>query len=221
MEDFGETGPVHETQQEQLAAAPDVGHADPLIDEAADLASQLLRNDPERLAHSSRVADQAEALAVTVAPEDRAVLVSAAWLHDIGYSLSVRQTGFHPVDGARHLRRLGWPTLVQDLVAHHSGSRFVAAVRGLEPLLVEFSFEENELSDALTVADQTVGRGGRLMTVDERMADMLRRHGADSPNGLAHAQREPYLIAAARRVASRLEDQGRPPRHPILLAHPH
>jgi len=220
MEDIRETRPADGTQQEQPEAARGLGDTGSLVDQAADLASQLLRNDPERLAHSSSVADQAEVLAVTVAPKDQAALVSAAWLHDIGYSESLQQTGFHPVDGARHLRRLGWPTLVQDLVAHHSGSRFVATVRGLEPLLAEFVFKEDELSDALTVADQTVGGGGRLVTVEERMADMLGRHGRDSPNALAHGQREPYLMAAARRVTSRLEDQGQPPAHPIVLAHP-
>jgi hypothetical protein len=46
------------------------------------------------------------------------------------------------------------------------------------------------------------------MTVDERMSDMLRRHGPNSPNALAHPQREPYIRAAATRVAARLERRG-------------
>ena len=191
---------------------------DPLVAAAAELARHLLSGDRERLAHSASVAERAADLAPSVPAGQRARLVSASWLHDIGYSLAVRQTGFHPVDGARHLRREGWSPEVYDLVAHHSGSRFVARARALEPDLTDFAFVEDALSDALTVADQTVGPGGRPMTVEERMADMLRRHGPDSPNALAHGYREPYLRAAARRVAARLEEQGVPrDRHRILV----
>ena len=43
------------------------------------------------------------------------------------------------------------------------------------------------------------------MTTEERMRDMLQRHEPDSANALAHPQREPYLRAAAARVAERLE----------------
>ena len=132
-------------------------------------------------------------------------------LHDIGYSEAVQQTGFHPVDGARYLRLSGWPPAVCDAVAHHSGSRYVALVRRLEPDLAEFSFAEDEVSDALTVADQTVGPGGVPMAIHVRIADLLRRHGPDSPNALAHARRGPYLLATAKRVAERLSSQGIPP----------
>lgn len=94
----------------------------------------------------------------------------------------------------------------------------MARVRQLEPSLDEFGFCEDALSDALTVADQTVGPGGRQMTVEERMADMLSRHGDASPNALAHARRQPYLVAAARRVAARLQERGEAPqRHRLLL----
>ena len=57
--------------------------------------------------------------------------MAAAWLHDIGYAPGLQQTGFHPIDGALHLRSAGWPDAMCDLVAHHSGSRFVAAARHL------------------------------------------------------------------------------------------
>ena len=73
---------------------------------------------------------------------------------------------------------------------------------------MEFPFAEDEVSDALTTADQTVGPGGGAMRITERIADMLLRHGPDSPNALAHARREPYLLAAAHRVAARLSSQG-------------
>ena len=89
----------------------------------------------------------------------------AAWLHDIGYAPGLKQTGFHPLDWAQHLRATGLPELVCGLVAHHSGSRFVAQTRGLDNALTKFDHRE---SDALTTADQTIGRHGQLMTVSER-----------------------------------------------------
>jgi hypothetical protein len=46
------------------------------------------------------------------------------------------------------------------------------------------------------------------MTVEERMSDMLKRHGPNSPNALAHPLRERYIRAAATRVAERIEYRG-------------
>ena len=46
------------------------------------------------------------------------------------------------------------------------------------------------------------------MTVPKRLADMLARHGPDSPNARAHPQRQPYLLGAAARVVRRLEHAG-------------
>lgn len=202
---------------------PAAGPVDPalqtpqVVDAAADLAEYLLGRHPERLAHSEAVAARARLLTAAVSPEAAPFLVAAAWLHDIGYTAEVRRTGFHPVDGAEYLRHAGWPQAMSDLVAHHSGSRFVATARDLDAELASFTFVEDELTDALTVADQTAGPQGRQMTVEERMADMLARHGPESPNARAHPARRPYLLAAARRVAGRLEAAGVPAhRHHIF-----
>jgi hypothetical protein len=179
-----------------------------LVDQAADLTRYILAGNPERLRHSEAVAARAQLLTAAVEDDQAPFLVASAWLHDIGYAVGLRDTGFHPLDGARHLRAAGWPQPLCDLVAHHSGSRFVATRRRLDEEIGEFTFQQDMLSDALTVADQTAGPYGRPMTVDERIRDMLDRHGPDSPNVRAHARREPYLRGAARRVAFRLEAVG-------------
>jgi putative nucleotidyltransferase with HDIG domain len=179
-----------------------------LIPEARDLVGRILEEDPERLHHSAGVAARAQALLATVPPSAAETLVAAAWLHDIGYGSQLRESGFHPLDGARYLRREGWPEAVCDLVAHHSGSRFVARVRGLDDRLSEFNFVEDALSDALTVADNTTGPNGMLMTLDERLRDKLKRHGSESPNARANPERDDYIRAAARRVADRLAAVG-------------
>jgi hypothetical protein len=136
------------------------------------------------------------------------LLVAAAWLHDVGYAPELRDTGFHPLDGARYLRGIGWTQAICNLVAHHSGARFVARILDLERQLARYRFSPDAVSDALTVADQTTGLHGEPVTVEQRMSDMLRRHGPDSANALAHPQREPYLRRAAARVTERLERFG-------------
>ena len=196
----------HHLQAEKNAIQTDERLQNPqMVAIAADLTQHILDSDPDRLAHSKAAARRAEFLTLTVEPECAALLVAAAWLHDIGYAPRLRDTGFHPIDGARHLQIIGWPPAICNLVAHHSGARFVASILHLDRQLEAYPFSQDAMSDALTVADQTIGPKGQAMTLDERMSDMLKRHGPDSPNALAHPQREPYIRAAAMRVAARLE----------------
>jgi putative nucleotidyltransferase with HDIG domain len=177
-----------------------------LIRDARDLAQTLLESNPERWRHTAGVARRAEAAAVTLTDSDDAeTLIAAAWLHDIGYAAPLRRTGFHPLDGARHLDRSGWPPRLVALVAHHSDARSVARLQGLSAELSAYPREESPVADALTYADQTVGPDGRSMTLAERFADMLHRHGPNSPNAVAHPVREPTLRAAVDRVQRRLQ----------------
>jgi hypothetical protein len=72
----------------------------------------------------------------------------------------------------------------------------------------EFEFEDSEVSDALTYADQTVGPHGRPMTMEYRI------RGGDHPPrprlpkrasaSRARVERVPYLLAVANRVEGRL-----------------
>jgi putative nucleotidyltransferase with HDIG domain len=179
-----------------------------LVPRARRLAKRLLRKPlRERWQHTQGVAARAAEVAVTVPPADRPVLVAAAWLHDIGYSPMIRRTGFHPLDGALYLRRRRWDPRVVALVAHHSGARFVPVERGFADLMAHFEFEDSPVADALTYADQTVGPGGRRMTVTYRIAEAIARHGPDSPNARARVDRVPYLLAVAERVEARLSSK--------------
>lgn len=176
-----------------------------LIAKARGLAKKLLRKElPERWLHTQGVASRAAEFATTVAPEDRSVLIAAAWLHDIGYASAVQDTGFHPLDGGLYLLEDGWDDRLAALVAHHSGARFVPVERGFGLMMAEFDFEDDAVSDALTYADQTVGPNGRRMTVPYRIAEAITRHGPDSPNARARVDRVPYLLAVADRVEQRL-----------------
>jgi putative nucleotidyltransferase with HDIG domain len=177
------------------------------VEHAEELVRTLLSLQEERWLHTVGVANRARFFARTVPSADRDLLVAAAWLHDIGYAPEVIDTGFHSLDGARYLDRMGWPSRLTSLVAHHSGARFVAEVRGLGSLMASYPVEISAVSDALTYADQTVGPHGRTYTVESRMAEMLDRHGPGSPQAQAHRARGPYLLNVANRVRQRLFEQ--------------
>ena len=72
-----------------------------------------------------------------VVPEHAAAVVeAAAWLHDIGYASPLVDSGFHPLDGARYLRRIGFgDRLLWTLVAHHTCALVEAEERGLADIL--------------------------------------------------------------------------------------
>jgi putative nucleotidyltransferase with HDIG domain len=176
-----------------------------LLAEAALLAAELLEADPQRYRHTLGVAARASFLTAAVEVEDAATLIAAAWLHDIGYATSLRQTGFHSIDGALYLDRLGWPAEISGLVAHHSGSRFLASALGLDSDMERYDFVANALSDALTIADQSTGPRGELMGIEQRLRDQLVRHGPDSCYAEALPQRGPYIRSCATRVVARLD----------------
>ncbi len=175
-----------------------------LVHDARALAETILADLPERWRHTVGVARRADQLAPTVGPGQADVLVASAWLHDIGYAAALRDTGFHPLDGARFLYAGGWSLRIAGLVAHHSEAMSVARVHGLAGELAWFPRERSAVADALVYADQTVGPHGVSMTVEQRLAEMLRRHGPGSPHAVAHQQREPRLRGAVRRVEHRL-----------------
>jgi putative nucleotidyltransferase with HDIG domain len=186
-----------------------VGVRDVDPDQARELAGGLLLGLPDRWRHTIAVARRAKELADAVDPGDREVLSAAAWLHDVGYSAGVADTGFHPLDGARFLDNRGWPPRLCALVAHHSGARFVARPLRLDLLLRTYRDEGSPVTDALAYAYQTVGARGEPLPIVECLADMLRRHGPGSPQAAAHHVRAPYLLAAAERVEQRLRAGGR------------
>ena len=178
-----------------------------VADRARELAEQLLAGSDGRWRHTEAVAGSAARVAAAVAEVDRPLLIAAAWLHDLGYAVPEQRFAFHPLDGAWYLQERDWPPGIVGLVAHHSGARFVAAVRGLSAPMRSFDsarYARGPLADALTYADQTTGPDGQAMTVEGRLADMLRRHGPESPNARAHARRAPAIRAAVRRTEQRL-----------------
>lgn len=73
----------------------------------------------------------AQRLSVTVPPAERDALLVAVWLHDIGYSAQVRDTGVHGLDGARYLDRHG-PDSPQARVHRLRGPHLLAVAERVE-----------------------------------------------------------------------------------------
>jgi HD superfamily phosphodiesterase len=145
---------------------------------AAATMRSLLAGDPSRRRHSSGVAARAVRLSTELAADDRKALVAAAWLHDIGHALSAQCTGLHALDGAHHL--VGqFPRRTVSLVAHHSGARFEADLRGLTLELGAFEEERSLVADLLTYCDMTVGPNGERTGLASRVAEVENRYGAD------------------------------------------
>jgi putative nucleotidyltransferase with HDIG domain len=178
-------------------AAPEAARAE---------AARLLGTETARWRHTLAVATRAGQVApVLLLPDEADLLVCAAWLHDIGYAPPVAITGFHPLDGARHLRAVGAPERLCQLVANHTAARVEAGARGLaDELGGEFPAESSDVADALTYADMTVGPDGQGMTVERRLEEILRRYpkGDVVHESIRSASRE--LVATVRRVELRL-----------------
>lgn len=176
---------------------------------AADMAASLLAKMEDRLAHSRMVAEQAWRARHLVDARWGAVLVDAAWLHDVGYSPAAADTGFHPLDGARWLRGEGWPDDLCRLVAWHTEALTEARLRGLEDALIaEFEQPPGLPLAILSWADLTSSPDGRRCTVTSRLNGILRRYPRESVVHRAIVEATPDLLTAVSEVESALGDGG-------------
>jgi hypothetical protein len=158
---------------------------------SAGYAEELLAPLGDRWAHVQGVVRQAQAVAAILPAEEREVLVAAAYLHDLGYAPALAETGFHALDGGRHLRALGYERLA-GLLAYHSGARCEAELRRLAAELAEFVDEASATSMALTYCDMTTGPAGEVITYEERLAGVERRYGIEHvvARSVRHARAE-------------------------------
>ncbi|RDD85522.1 HDIG domain-containing metalloprotein [Streptomyces parvulus] len=171
---------------------------------AAELSESLLPQLGNRWLHTQAVAARAQEATAAVSKADRDLLVAAAWLHDIGYAPELRDTGFHPLDGARHLESLGAPARLVALVAHHSGAVYEAEQRCLSEELAVYEREDSAVLDALIFADMTTGPAGQSFEFDQRIDEILVRYepGSEVHNAISRAR--PYLGAAVERTKRRM-----------------
>lgn len=169
-------------------------------------AERLLGPTSDRLLHVAGVARSAERARGAVPTPDHELLITAAWLHDIGYAVEATATGFHPLDGARHLRLIGAPDRLCRLVAHHSGSDIEATARGLAGALHrEFPREQSAVADALTYADMTTGPLGQELAVEDRLTEILQRYPENDVVHQSILRAAPEIVATVYRVEQQLQ----------------
>ncbi|WP_280254941.1 HD domain-containing protein [Nocardia wallacei] len=175
-----------------------------LVSDARILAEARLAEDlPRRWRHVSGVARQGTRIAPALGAEGE-TLIAACWLHDIGYAPPLATTKFHPLDGAVYLRSLGWGDRIVSLVARHSCAIREARMRGLDRELSVFADEDSLLRDALWYCDMTTGPDGELLTIDQRIAEILSRYGAGTLVYEFINEARAELSAAVQRTESRI-----------------
>jgi putative nucleotidyltransferase with HDIG domain len=185
-----------------------------MIESAHGIAESLLANDlPRRWAHTGGVATRATELADLMGDE-AGLLHAAALLHDIGYAPQLAATGFHPLDGARYLRKTAvFDERLVSLVAHHSFALVEAELRGLRTEL-ESEFpqrsEDRLLTDALLFCDMTTTPNGTRTTSWARVDEITSRYGADSLVGRFIRLAAPGIHATVERVQARAAAGGIP-----------
>ena len=163
---------------------------------------------PRRWAHCQGVARQAGVIG-RVLGDQVAGVEEAAWLHDIGYAKPLVVSEFHPLDGARYLRHIGFgDRRLWALVAHHTCAMVEAEERGLAgALAAEFPIGDVEpfALAALTYCDMTTGPDGQRVDVDERIAEILGRYPPDHVVHRSIARAAPRLQADVAEVSAVLE----------------
>ncbi|NNN09325.1 MAG: HD domain-containing protein [Acidimicrobiaceae bacterium] len=174
---------------------------------AENYVSSLLADNPRRLAHSRAVATIASELADVLLddPDDRSVLVTAAWLHDIGYAPALATTGAHHLDGALHLEELGEHRLAC-LVAHHGSGAAETALRGFSDEFAQFPRELSLVADILTFCDLSCGPDGTRLSLDERLREIRARYGDDHVVVRGLEADDDVIRGAFRRVELRLAE---------------
>ena len=147
--------------------------------DARRLAEECLSTShPERWCHVQGVV--ARAVEVSQAGADDDPVVSAAWLHDVGYAPVARDSGLHALDGARYLAGLGADPVVVSLVAFHTGAEYEAE-RGLSRELAAVPRPEQALLDTLILCDLTVSPTGEPVAVTARLDEIVARYSAGDP----------------------------------------
>lgn len=167
---------------------------------AAEHAANLLAPLGNRWLHTKGVVRTAEHIGEAFNEEDRALLIAAAYLHDIGYAPQIQKTGFHPLDGAYYLLSLKQDRLAS-LVAHHSEAQFEAEQRSLLSEL--HTIPRNQavtLVDALTYCDMHTNSTGQEVSFEERINDILQRYPEGSIVDQAIRRAIPSYIHASANI---------------------
>ncbi|MGI5503158.1 HD domain-containing protein [Lentzea sp. CA-135723] len=176
---------------------------------AFSLAGQHLSGRlPRRWSHVQGVANRAAISSPILTVDELTLLQDAAVLHDIGYATDLATSGFHPLDGARYLRKIGVSRRLCALVAHHSCAYREAELRGLSAELAEWEDERSIVRDLLWWADMTTTPDGEPTSVHDRIEEIQKRYGPEDLVTFFIRQAKPELVGAVERAEERLRAAG-------------
>jgi len=123
------------------------------VDAWRSIVLDLCRERPTLLPHVAVEALRARdyAARLHLLPEEQALCEVFALAHDIGKVDTLRTTGtqFHPLDGTAFALAHDEPRLAA-LIAHHSGARYEAALRGL---VIPYPYEDSIVNHIVAVVD--------------------------------------------------------------------
>ncbi|MEO8973271.1 MAG: HD domain-containing protein [Ktedonobacteraceae bacterium] len=179
-----------------------------MVNWAAEQAATLLTLQKNRWLHVQGVVKIAYLMEKIFDKEDYAYLIAAAYLHDIGYAPQIRQTGFHPLDGARFILSSLNDMRLASLVAHHSEARFEAQLRGYAGELQAFPHEQSAVADSLTYCDQITGPTGLRVSLQDRTNEIIHRYGERHIVTQALHLSLPYVTLAVARTEQKLAEHG-------------
>lgn len=178
-----------------------------IIDWASEQATSFLPPLGNRWLHVQGVVAGARETGQIFDEDEKAYLIAAAYLHDIGYAPTLYKTGFHPIDGAYYLRSQGQERLAS-LVAYHSEAQFEAQLRGLASELAIFPREQSVVADVLTYCDLTTSPTGQPIFLQERIDGILNRYDREDIVVQAMYQAMPTWARIVRRVQRCLKERG-------------
>lgn len=168
-------------------------------------AERLLGPTSDRLLHVAGVARSAERARGAVPAPDHELLITAAWLHDIGYAVEATATGFtlstaratcgssvHRIDCA------DWLRITADQISRPPPVGWPGALHR------EFPREQSAVADALTYADMTTGPLGQELAVEDRLTEILQRYPVNDVVHQSISRAAPNIVATVRRVEQQL-----------------
>lgn len=136
--------------------------------------------DPDRVAHVDQVWQRGQQLSLWVPDIPANMFSLACLLHDVGRAVDPDEAAPHALAGARLLDGVGMPRALVLLVAHHSGARFEAAMRGYSSEMARYRYPSSPAMVALTYLDATTGPHGERLSPEERYDDIAARYGDQS-----------------------------------------
>jgi hypothetical protein len=107
------------------------------------------------------------------------------------------------------VRALGQERLAR-LVACHSSARWEAEALGLAGELAAFPREDSATADALTYCDMTTSPTGQRITLDDRLAEIAERYGAEHLVVRCLQRAHDHLAGTVQRTQERMRAAGVP-----------